>query len=412
MRILLGVCGSISAYKSLDIARGLVKAGHEVKVILSRGALEFVVPKVFKYLGAIEVYTALDDFSDRDVKSGESSVLHIELAKWCDRFAICPLSANTLSKLAHGAADDLMSSVFLAMLDKPIILYPAMNTQMYRHPFTQENIDLVQKINTLPNTFVHPPASGLLACGDTGEGKLPTVEEIVDNLPIISPINSDNQKHILITTGATIAPLDPVRFLTNSSSGITGFHLAAEALSLGHKVTVIAGKSATKKLDHFNSLTNYELKRVVTTSDMESHVDELIQDADIYISSAAISDINFETSGQKLKKKELDGSLPFAQSTDVLAKVLKKKLENLKVIGFAAETNLTEEVLLEKWKRKPVDLLVGTHVHSGLTGSEQQKGFGTNEAHYSFMENGEKTFTGALKKEELSKEIIRRTLHD
>ncbi len=412
MRILLGVCGSISAYKTLDIARGLVKAGHEVRVILSKGAKEFVVPQVFKYLGVEEVYNAWDDFQYPKSSLDKSNVLHIELAKWCDRFAICPLSANTLSKLAHGACDDLMSSVFLAMLDKPILLYPSMNTQMYKHPFTQENIDLVKKIASLPHVFVHPPAKGILACGDTGEGKLPSVEEILDNLPILQARTNESQKHLLITTGATIAPLDPVRYLTNSSSGITGFHLAAEALSQGHKVTIIAGKSATSRLEHFRASPDYSLKRVITTADMEKVVDEFINTADVYISCAAISDINFNCNNEKLKKDELNGSLAFNQSTDILAKVLNNKKDSLKVIGFAAETNLTEEVLLKKWNRKPVDLLIGTHVHSGLTGSEAQKGFGTNHAQYSFMENGKKTFTGPLKKEELSKEIIRRSIHD
>jgi phosphopantothenoylcysteine decarboxylase/phosphopantothenate--cysteine ligase len=412
MRILLGVCGSISAYKTLDITRGLIKAGHEVRVILSRGATEFVVPQVFKYLGAQEVYTANDDFNDQKFSQEKSNVLHIDLVKWCDRFAICPLSANTLSRLAHGAADDLMSSVFLAMTEKPIILYPAMNTQMYKHPFTQENIDQVQKIKTLPNVFVHPPASGLLACGDLGEGKLPSVDTIIDNLPVINPSENINKKHILITTGATIAPLDPVRFLTNSSSGITGFHLAAEALSLGHSVTVVAGKTATARLEHFTSLKNYDLHRVVTTADMEKTIDKLITKADVYISSAAVSDISFDINQSKLKKDQLAGSLAFNQATDILAKVLNIKNEKLKVVGFAAETDLTEEVLTKKWNAKPVDLLIGTHVHSGLTGSDEQKGFGTNEAKYSFMEAGRKTFTGRLQKTQLSKEIIHRVTND
>lgn len=166
MKILLGISGSISAYKSIDIARGLVKNGHEVKVVLTAGALKFVVPEVFTYLGVSDVYHAQEDFEHKNV-------LHVDLARWCDTFLIAPLSANTLSRLARGEASDLLSSIFLALEPhKNVLIFPAMNTNMLYHPFTQENLKAVEKIKTLPNVHVFPTDSGILACEEVGEGKL------------------------------------------------------------------------------------------------------------------------------------------------------------------------------------------------------------------------------------------------
>ena len=407
MRILIGVCGSVSAYKTFDIVRTWVKSGHEVKVILTRGATEFVKPQLYKYLGAKEVYSFSDDFNYPKNEMDKGNVLHIELANWCDRLIVCPLSANTLAKLAHGMSDDLLTSTFLAMDQKiPIILYPAMNSNMLTHPFTKENIDLVKKIKTLPQVFVHPTAKGMLACGVEGEGKLPDVELISETALLINPTKSANKKHIVITTGATISPLDPVRYLTNSSSGLTGFLIAQEALALGHDVTVIAGKSATKKLDFLNDQDGYKLERVITTTDMANAVTKVITTADAYISAAAICDLEFSSASDKLKKSALGNSLQTIQATDILAGVLGAKLEKLKVVGFAAETQLTQDMLFEKWNRKKVDLLVGTHVHSGLTDKQEQAGFGTNSAKYSFMKDGEIFFSGHLDKAKLPSKIF------
>jgi phosphopantothenoylcysteine decarboxylase/phosphopantothenate--cysteine ligase len=262
MRILLGVSGSISAYKALDIARGLFKNGHEVKVILTNGALKFVIPEVFTYLGVQDVYKSQDDFTHKNV-------LHVDLARWCDVFVVAPASANTLSKLAQGRADDLLSSVFLALEPhKNVLLFPAMNSVMLAHPFTQQNIDDIKKLRTLNNLFVSPTDAGILACEEVGLGKLPSVEEIIEMIPtMIKPLKSPEQKTILATTGATIVPLDPVRYLTNSSSGITGFYLAEAALKEGHKVVMIAGAHSTAKLNLFSKHPNFRLIRAKTVEE-------------------------------------------------------------------------------------------------------------------------------------------------
>lgn len=407
MKILLGVTGSISAYKSLDLARSWVKKGHEVKVVLSKGAEEFVVPKVFRFLGCDSVYLAGDDFSNPPlVGNGESwSVLHVELAKWADHFCIAPMSANTLGKLSRGEAIDLLTSTVLAWhADKPITIFPAMNSHMLSNPITQSHIE---KLKLLPNLFIHPTDNGLLACGDEGEGKLPTVDLISD---FVESFNLSKQsKQVLITTGATLSPLDPIRYLTNASSGKTGFHLAKEALSLGYKVILVAGTNSTETLKHFIAHPNFKLVFVTTTKEMEKVVEDNFSNSDLYISSAAISDIEFEdTFSTKLKKDQITNNLPIKETTDILKKMIGLRT-NQKIVGFAAETELTDEVLNNKMTNKPVDLLVGTKVHSGHRDSMEQQGFGNDDAEYCFFSKNEKQFM-PLKKEQLAKAIFEKIM--
>lgn len=418
MKILIGVSGSISAYKALDVVRGLTKSGHEVKVIVTSGATKFVVPEVFLYLGALEVFKSGDDFKyPSSYKEGNklerNPILHIDLARWADQFVILPLSANTLSSLSQGLANDLLTSVFLAVDNKtPIVLYPAMNQSMLQNPLVQRNLNLLK--TSLSNIFIVGPDSGLLACGEEGKGKLPDVDKIIETLPFINiHKKSSRDKKILITTGATISPLDPVRFLTNSSSGLTGFYLAREALKGGHQVKVIAGKAATSKLEYLNIFSNFEMQRVVSPSEMSTAVLKSLEIYNLYISSAAIGDIEFIQDRKKIKKANIKESLPIKQSPDILAQVLKDKPTTLKTVGFAAETDLSFKVLNEKWERKKVDLLVGTKVHNGLTSDcSHLTGFSTDSAHYSFMENKKITFEGVLSKNSLAQKILQRFLRD
>lgn len=402
MKILLGISGSISAYKSIDLARGLVKEGHEVKVILTEGALKFVVPEVFTYLGVSDVYKSTDDFIHKNV-------LHVDLTRWCDVFVIAPTTANTLSKLSQGRADDLLTSVFLALpKEKNILLFPAMNTHMLWHPFTQENIEAIKKLKSLNNVFISPTDAGILACMEVGEGKLPTVEELIELIPLLGKPFFPTTKKITITTGATIVPLDPVRYLTNSSSGITGFYLTKEALAQGHKVCLIAGSHATAKLDLLTKHPNLTLIRVKTVDDMLKTVLEEIKTTDVYISSAAISDIKFETAAIKMKKDTLTDSLKISPAPDILKTVVELKKSNLKIIGFAAETDLSDEILNAKMSKKPVDLLVGTLVDNGLISHNQMKGFNVDSAFYRLFTKKGEIFKGELTKTELAKTILKK----
>ena len=401
MKILLGVSGSISAYKALDIARGLVKSGHEVKVILTNGALKFVIPEVFTYLGVSDVYKSQDDFLHKNV-------LHIDLARWCDVFVVAPASANTLSRLAQGQASDLLSSVFLALEPhKNTLLFPAMNTNMLHHPFTKENIEDIKKLKTLDNLFISPTDTGILACEEVGLGKLPSVDEIIELIPnLVKPLKSKNQKTILATTGATIVPLDPVRYLTNSSSGITGYYLAEAALAEGHKVVMVAGAHSTSKLNLFSKHPNFKLIRAKSVDDMKNAVLSELDNADLYISSAAISDIEFEMSDEKIKKDTMPDSLKIKKATDILKTVLEKKSPKLKVVGFAAETDPSDAILNKKMQSKPVDLLVGTKVNNGLTKNPEVTGFNVDFAEYRLLTPKGFTFEGILTKRELAQKII------
>lgn len=403
MKILLSVCGSISAYKSLDIARGLVNNGHEVKVVLTKGATKFVVPEVFTYLGVQDVYLDDADFKNKNV-------LHIELARWCDTLVIAPLSANTLSRLARGEASDLLTSLFLAIEpSKTISVFPAMNSLMLAHPFTQENLAELKKLKTLNNLFISPTNAGVLACNEVGEGKLPSVEEIIELIPTLKgPFNSQPKTKIVISTGATIAPLDPVRFLTNSSSGITGFHLARASLARGFEVVVIAGKNACSELNLLAKHPHYKLCRVTTVSEMQTAVHAELNNAQAYLSAAAISDIEFDVSGEKIKKENINDSLKVKKANDILKSVIDAKFPHLKIVGFAAETDLSDAVLTKKYHSKPVDLLVGTKVNNGLINNAELQGFNVDSALYRFMEKGLISKERSLNKSELASVILER----
>lgn len=398
MKILLGVTGSISAYKAYDLVRLFVKAGHEVKVVLTGGASQFIKKDTFLYLGASAAYSSQDDF---DV-SEYQGIPHIELAKWADKLLIAPLSANTLAKFAGGLADDLLTSIFLAWeKTKPIVLFPAMNTKMLSNPITQDNIT---KLNTLlPNIFIHPTQSGLLACGDEGEGKLSDIETIFHFTESYSL--SKKGKEILITTGATLSPLDPVRYITNASSGKTGFLMAKVALARGFKVTVIAGTYATKDLETLSAHPDFQLIRTITTENMADAVKKEISRADIYFSSAAVSDIEFEYQESKMKKEQMSGTLEFQQAIDILSGVIKLKDKKRFIIGFAAETNLDEEMLKSKNDRKPVDLLVGTQVNNGLLGKSKE-GFGNDFATYKCLLDNKYIEWLQLTKQEMCEKCI------
>lgn len=393
-KILLAVTGSISAYKSYDILRGLVKEGHQVKVILTVGAAKFIKSETFAYLGAEAVYTSEDDFN---LQANQGNILHIELRKWMNLLVIAPASANTIAKLAGGFCSDLLTSVFLANRKKQVLIFPAMNTEMFKHPIQQSNLN---KLNDLDHIFVHPPTEGLLACQDTGEGKLPDVSTIVD-FTLTYPLENRKNK-VLITTGATNAPLDPVRFLTNPSSGKTGYELAKYYLAHGNQVCLVYGKHSTIPVTNLNHHPNLKLYGVHTTEEMYQAVNSEFETSDVYISSAAISDIKFHHEDSKIKKDKVDKSLRFTWATDILKEMIHKRKQQ-KIISFAAETDDLNKNFKKKWNKKPVDLLVGNKVNSGFFGDQQ--GFGTNENEYFMVKQGEVVEQQAMSKQELAKYI-------
>lgn len=408
MRIILGVCGSISAYKSIEVMRSLIKDGHEVRVVLTKGAEKFVRHELFSYLGAQNVYASGDDFRYPHElhQKGDSTVLHIDLANWAQKMIVAPLSANTLSDMAHGKANDLLTSIFLAFpQEKFISVFPAMNTKMLNHPFVKENLENLKKLRTLENIYVDETSAGELACGEQGEGRLAEVEKIALLGSIAEKKNKE--KRILITTGGTIAPLDPVRFLANPSTGKMGLEIAKIAIQNGYAVTLIKGHNTIKEIDYLNALEGISVIEAKTTADMHKAVHQEISRANVFIASAAVADIEFAQSSQKIKKEILsEGSLPFSPAQDILKSVVELNQKDLYTVGFAAETNLLEEMLNKKWERKPTNLLIGNQVDNGLSGSEM-KAFGQD--HASFLIKDQQDFqTLKTSKREIAKLIIKK----
>lgn len=400
MNILLAVTGSIASYKSYDVARKLVKSGHQVKVILTQGALEFIKPETFRYIGVTEVFLPQDDFIPAHLTSG-NTVLHIELVKWADKLIVAPASANTLSRLALGITNDLLTSVFLALGKKPVLIFPAMNTEMWNNPRIQEHKN---KLESLTNIGVINPVAGLLACGDIGAGKFPEVDSVVDLIETYQPLLHKNKK-VVITAGATASPLDPVRYITNPSSGKMGISVAKAFLSAGYDVTVLAGHQCTDEVNNLQGHPGFRLLKTPTTQAMRDAAVELFPKSDLYISTGAIADIEFDPAAIKLKKEAMGTSIPFRQAADILKEILTLK-KNQKVVSFAAETETTKEVFMEKMNRKPVDLMIGNKVSNGLIGGPEVQGFQKSHGEYFFVEPSKISSPIKLSKFELGQKLV------
>lgn len=385
MKILLAVSGSIAAYKSYDLARLLYKAGHEVRVVLTKGALEFIKPETFRYLGVESVYLPHEDFTPERL-GVNSTVLHIELAKWADKLIIAPLSANTLGRLNLGLNNDLLGSIYLALGKKPVLLFPAMNTEMLHHPKTQAQI---KEMNLLPHVGVVCPDSGALACGDIGAGKFPDVNAVKDLIESFDPLKNE-MKTVVVTAGATASPLDPVRYLTNPSTGRMGKAVAKAFLAQGYKVVLLKGHGCTSEIEYLEGHPNFTLVSTPTTEIMKTAAMKYFPEAALYVSTGAIADIEFDAVEKKMKKEEMGAVLNFKKAADILQEVLKLKKPHQKIISFAAETETSEKVFREKMNRKPVDLMVGNRVSSGLIGEGTLKGFSEENSEF-FLVGAEET---------------------
>ncbi len=409
MKILLGVTGSIAAYKAYDACRMMIKDGHEVIVVLTKGALRFIKKETFTYLGAKRVFSHEDDFTEQLF---DGPVLHISLAKWCEKIIILPLSANTLAKIAHGQADDLLTSTLLSSSETPVLLYPAMNTQMLLHKRTAQNISLLKEF---PYYHFHSTDEGLLACGDTGEGKLPALEKIktlYEWLPACS-LEESQVKKILITTGATISPIDPVRYITNGSTGITGMYMARKFLQQGHHVDLFCGIHSTKEIDYLKEFKHVRIFRCSTTKEMAKKIQQVRENCDLFIAAAAVSDFEFAYRPSKIKKEALrlnEMNLSYEMAEDILLSFLKVKKEHQLSIGMAAESkDHGTHYFIEKWMRKKTDLLIGNYAFHQY-GDENEvplsMGFGQESNGYYFIEEGQVLQNNiSLSKNQLANEI-------
>lgn len=346
-RILLGASGGIAAYKAADVASQLGKTGAEVHAVLTRNAAQFIGVPTLRALTRNPVHTGL--FEEPDSKR----IAHIELAQSADLILVVPATANLLAKMAHGVADDMLTTCLLAAPQStPLLVAPAMNTQMWLHPATVENVKILQS----RGVQVIPPGSGLLACQDIGEGKLAEVGDIVAAvLEALGTPQTLGGRRLLITAGATREPLDPVRFLTNRSSGKMGYALAQEAARRGASVVLASGHS------NLPAPPNVALLRVETAEQMLKVCLEALPNVDGIIAAAAVADYRpAEIAPHKLKKRdgEEEVLLRLTKNPDVIAEIGRRKRPEQRSIGFAAETQDLLENATKKLVSKNLDLIV------------------------------------------------------
>ena len=357
-RIVLGVSGSIAAYKSPDIVRRLQDLGAEVRVIVTNGGREFVSERSLQTISKNKVHDNLWD------KEAELAMGHIELAKWADVIIIAPASANTIAKLSHGRADDLLSTVILAT-DAKVMIAPAMNQQMFASSAMKDNLLLLRTRGVL----IIEPGVGEQACGDIGEGRLAESSEIAKQAADLFTSSVLSGKNILITLGGTKESIDPVRFISNHSSGKMGMALAHACIQAGAKTTLIVGSISV------DIEKRAEIIHVVSADDMYKAVMKKIKSQDLFISCAAVADFKPKTTNKhKIKKNENLMAIELTENKDILASVCQLEVKPI-CIGFAAETENHIENAKIKLEKKMCDAIVLNDVSKvgiGLNSNENE----------------------------------------
>ena len=383
--IIVGVTGGIAAFKACSLVSHLVKQGHEVHVLMTKGATEFVSPLTFQTLAKTRVI--LDMFS----VDYEPDVHHISLAEKADVFVVAPATADFITKAAHGIADDMLTTTFLAATcDKWVV--PAMNTHMFENPITQKNIQTLKE----NGIGVMEPDSGLLACGDVGKGRMPEPDEIID---AIGPLGVRNPflkgKKILITAGPTQEAMDPVRYITNHSTGKMGYALAKKARDLGAEVVLVSGKT--------NLAVPYgiQYRPIVSAQDLADAVLEQSDSCDAVIMAAAVADYTpTDVASEKIKKADGDLSISVKRTTDVLLQLGKQKKPGQVLIGFAMETEHLLENARTKLEKKNADYIVANSIR------EKGAGFGTDTNHVIILSKDHQEDVGILSKEDTAEYIL------
>ena len=366
--ILLGVTGGIACYKVLDVASKLRKLGYEINTIMTENACEFVAPLSFETI--TNNYVVTDTFA----RPHKWEVEHIALAKKTDLILIAPATANMIGKVAHGIADDMLSTTIMAA-KCPVVFAPAMNTAMYENAIVQENIAYLKEKGYL---FIEPD-KGWLACGDLGTGKLPTPEVLVDHVTRIledqreqeEKIQDLKDKHILITAGPTIEAIDPMRYITNHSSGKMGYAIAKDAVRRGAKVILVSGMT---QLECPEGVERIEVK---SARDMYVAVHEHFEWADVVIKTAAVADYRpKEISEHKIKKENSNLILELVPNPDILQSLGEKKTHQI-LVGFAAETQNVLEYAKKKIARKNLDFIVANNIAETGAGFKGDTNIGT-----------------------------------
>lgn len=383
--VVVGVSGGVAVYKALDVISRLRKKDVEVHVIMTKSATEFVTPLSFQSLSQNMVIT--DMFAEP--KAWE--IQHISLAKKADLMLTVPATANIIGKVANGIADDMLSTTIMAT-KAPVVFCPAMNTNMYENPIVQRNISLLKELGY---EFIEP-ASGRLACGDEGKGKLQDTEIIAEET--LRRLHSTKDllgKKVVVTAGPTIVSIDPVRILTNRSSGKMGYSIAEEARDRGAEVVLISGPTSLRKP---NGIKVIDIK---TNEDMFNAIKNEFKDADIVIKSAAVADYKAKNySNEKIKKTGDDLNLIFERDRDIL-KTLGDMKKNQILVGFAAESSNLKENAKGKLERKNLDYIVANDI------SKSETGFASDENKVTIIsKSGEEVSLEKMSKREVAKNIF------
>ena len=391
-KILLIICGGISAYKSLEIIRSLKKKGAKVKTILTKSAKKFVTPLSVVALSQEKVYEDLFNIEN------ETEMDHISLSRWADVILVAPVTANTLNKFSSGSSDDLASSVILAS-DKDIFLAPAMNVRMWEHPATKENLS---KLKNFKYKIIGPEI-GDMACGEFGEGKMTEPDEIIKQIEnYFINLNKNKKFRALVTAGPTHEYIDPIRFITNKSSGKQGFELAKSLSRKGFETTLISGPT------HLSINKEINLIKVKTAEEMFKETQKNLP-VDVAIFAAAVADFKIKNIKKEKIKKNNSMNLNLEKNIDILNYVSNHNFMRPKlVIGFAAETNNIKENSKKKLAEKNCDWIIANDV------SNKRRGFDSDFNEISIFYKNENITDEKIymkKKSEISDEVVERVLN-
>ena len=388
--IVLGITGSIAAYKAVLIIRELRKKGYNVVTIVTENALKFIGEWTLSTLSENKVIKELFEDKERDFTR------HISLSKWADLLIVAPASANYIAKAANAISDDFLTTFTLSFTG-PKLIAPAMNKDMYRNPIVQDNIEKLKKYGFKIIT----PGSGFLACGDIGEGRLAEIEKIIFSIEEeLYEEKNLKDKTVLITTGATITKIDPIRYITNHSTGTMGYFLAIEALLRGAKrVILIKGKNS--KIDKIYS-DRIVIEEVETNKDMLEKVKYYLKEVDIFISAAAVLDFKIKDfSKEKIKKrKNKEININLVENIDILKEISSLKKDNQIFVGFSLETGDNLEYAKEKLNEKNLDFIVYNTLSDGEV-------FGDVKRNYIIIGKDKEVHFSNISKQELSSNIFR-----
>lgn len=389
--VIIGVTGSIAAYKMANVASALIKKGADVHVIMTRNATNFINPITFETLTGNK---CLVDTFDRNF---EFNVEHVSLAKRADIALIAPATANVIGKIANGIADDMLSTTIMACTC-PILVSPAMNTNMYNNKIVQDNI---KKLISYGYRMIEPE-KGRLACGDVGTGKLPSEDVLIENIErCLCPVQDLVGIKVLVTAGPTVEAIDPVRFISNHSTGKMGYAIANMAARRGALVTLVSGPvTSTVK-----TLPEVKMVNVVSAADMFEAVKEKLNDSDIIIKAAAVADYTPETvADNKIKKSDDDLSIKLKRTEDILKYIGEHKRANQFVCGFSMETENLEENSRAKLLKKNVDMIAANNL------KEEGAGFGVDTNVMTLITKNDTKKLPLMSKEAVADEILNEIL--